>query len=82
MNDEAVYRTAPATQGLFNKQKLGETESDWKTQEEEKGRKKKKEKTQQNKTNKKVHVPKMQHNTTKIFQWIYTIHSFITPYCE
>ena len=32
--------------------------------------------------NKNVHVPKMQHNTIKIFQLIYTIHSFSTPYCD
>ena len=32
--------------------------------------------------NKNVHVPKMQHNTTKIFQLIYMIYSFFNPHCD
>ena len=55
-----------------NKEKRGETERNWKKQEEEK----------KEKRNKNVHVPMMQHNTTKIFKLIYTIHSFFSSYYD
>ena len=32
--------------------------------------------------NKNLHVPMMQHNTSKIFQLIHLIHSFFTPSCD
>ena len=69
-----------------NKQERGETERNRKKQEKQEEKKKQKKtrwnKKKQNKTNKNIHLPNMQHNTTKIFQLIYTIHSFFTPYCD
>ena len=52
-----------------NQHKLGETKRKWKKQEETRRKQKQKqqEETKRNKTNKNVQVPKMQHNTTKIF---------------
>ena len=54
---------------------MEETRKSWEKQQETKRNKKKEEE-------KNVHLPKMQQNTIQIFQLMYTIHSFVTPYCD
>ena len=62
-----------------NKQKLGETEKNWKKQEQNTNKKTRRNKEKKhNKINKIVHVPKMQHNTTKIyFNWYMSYNIFL-----
>ena len=70
-----------------NHEKLGRNINNRKKQEKA-GRNRKKQEEQEEKKKeekrrrKNIHVPKMQHNTTQIFQLINTIDSFLTPYYD